>query len=182
MVKSVKLLLLPSVVAIAWSVPLVNQAWGAEHKHAAKVTMEQCRSAVLKAHPGTIVKLEMKIEKGEPRYEFDIESDDGKAWDIECSARTGQVVEVEQEVTASDPAFSSKAKVDEATARDVALKKHPGEVIETEYEIESDGAASYEFDIRGTDGKEHKVEVDATTGKIVEDNEEIYQIGREKKE
>ena len=51
--------------------------------------------------------------------------------------------------------------------------------MEAEYEIESDGRASYEFDIK-TDKGEIKLEVDAASGKIVEDNEkEIYQIGKE---
>jgi uncharacterized membrane protein YkoI len=52
-------------------------------------------------------------------------------------------------------------------------------VTETEYEVEPDGKASYEFDITGADGKEYKVEVDAATGKIVEESEEAYQIGKE---
>lgn len=144
-----------------------------------KFSLEQCRAAVLKSHAGTIVKVEAKTENGEPRYEFDVEGADGKSWDIECSGRTGKVVEVEEEVKGTDAAFSGKAKVDEAKAREVALKKHPGKIVEVEYEIEADGSASYEFDILGADGKEHKVEVDATSGAIVEDNPELYQIGKE---
>jgi uncharacterized membrane protein YkoI len=62
---------------------------------------------------------------------------------------------------------------------DDALKAHPGEIIETEYEIESNGDASYEFDIKTKEGKEIKMEVDAATGKIIENGEEeIYQIGK----
>jgi uncharacterized membrane protein YkoI len=54
----------------------------------------------------------------------------------------------------------------------------PGEVIEYETSIEADGSISYEFDIKGKDGKEWEVEVDAVTGKIAEKKEqEIYQIG-----
>lgn len=164
-----------STAAVSFAL-LAGSAWAAD---GAKFSLEQCREAVLKLHPGTIVKVEKKKEKGEARYEFDVESADGKAWDIECSARTGKVVEVEQEVKSGDASFAAKVKVDEAAARETALKKHPGEIIEVEYEIEQDGNASYEFDIRGKDGKEHKVEVDATTGAIVEDSEEDYQIGKE---
>jgi uncharacterized membrane protein YkoI len=69
--------------------------------------------------------------------------------------------------------------VSEADARKIALDKYPGEIVEVEYEIEPDGAASYEFDIRSKDGKEMKVEVDATTGKIVEANPEHFQVGKE---
>ncbi|OYY82951.1 MAG: peptidase, partial [Methylophilales bacterium 16-45-9] len=54
-----------------------------------------------------------------------------------------------------------------------------GTVVETEYEIEADGKASYEFDILEADKEEIKVEVDATTGKIVEVSYESYQIGKE---
>ena len=48
-----------------------------------------------------------------------------------------------------------------------------------EISSEPNGDASYEFDIITKDGKEMKVEVDATTGKIVESSEELYQIGKE---
>jgi len=70
-------------------------------------------------------------------------------------------------------------KISEAEARQITLKRYPGEIIEVEYEIEPNGDASYEFDIRTKGGKEMKVEVDATTGKIVEESEELYQIGKE---
>jgi uncharacterized membrane protein YkoI len=115
-----------------------------------------------------------------PTYEFDIESSDGKAWDIECSGLTGKVTEIEEEVaSASDAQFAAKAKVTEEQARETALARHPGSVVAVEYEIEEDGAASYEFDIQTADGKEYKVEVDATSGKIAQESEEIYQIGKE---
>ena len=145
-----------------------------------KVGMETCLKAALAKQPGTVVKLEFKIERGVPIYEFDIESKDGKAWDIECDANTGKITEVEQEVrNVDDPAFKAKMKINEAEARKIALKAYPGEIKEVEYEIEENGDASYEFDIVTKDGKEMKVEVDASTGKIVEVSEEIYQIGRE---
>ena len=144
-----------------------------------KVSLERCLSAALQAHAGNVVKLEMKTEKGVPVYEFDIESSDGRAWDIECDAASGKIVEIEEEVkSAAAPAFAAKLKVNEEQARQIALKRHPGEIVEVEYEIEPDGKASYEFDIVAG-GKERKVEVDATSGEIVEDNEEFYQIGKE---
>lgn len=156
-------------------------AYGAEFKMPkTKVSLETCMKAALATQKGVVVKVELKIEKGTPIYEFDIESKDGKAWDIECDANTGKIVEVEREVrNVEDPAFKSKMKVGEAEAKSIALKAYPGEIKEIEYEIEPNGDASYEFDIITKDGKEMKVEVDATTGKIVEANEELYQIGKE---
>ena len=44
----------------------------------------------------------------------------------------------------------------------------------------ADGKATYEFDITEADKEEIKVEVDATTGKIVEVSYEVYQVGEEK--
>jgi len=112
-------------------------------------------------------------------YEFDIETPDGKAWDVECDAKTSKVTEIEEEVKKDDPRFVALAKVTEEAAKATALAKHPGTVVEVEYELEPDGKASYEFDILEADGEEVKVEVDATTGKIVEVSYEIYQIGQE---
>jgi uncharacterized membrane protein YkoI len=101
--------------------------------------------------------------------------------EFECDGNTGKITEEEQEVEGPEhPDFKSKAKISLEQAKDIALKKHPGKVVETEYEIESNGHASYEFDIEKADGSEAKLEVDATTGEIVEDDErEIYQIGKE---
>lgn len=144
-----------------------------------KVGFETCYTAALKAKPGMVVKVELKTEKGAPVYEFDIERD-GKAWDVECDGHTGKVTEIEEEVAGVDaPAFKAKAKVSLDEAKKIALTKYPGEIIETEFEIESNGDASYEFDIVGKDGKEWKIEVDAASGKIVEANQEFAQIGKE---
>jgi uncharacterized membrane protein YkoI len=142
-------------------------------------SLGKCVKAALSKHDGKIVKLEMKSEQKQAMYEFDIESADGTAWDIECNVRTGKVTEVEQEVKADDAKFKELAKVSEADAKATALAAHPGTVAEVEYELESDGKASYEFDITEADNEEVKIEVDATTGKIVETSYEVYQIGKE---
>lgn len=147
-----------------------------------RVGIETCILAAQAKHKGKMVKLDVKLEKNRPVYEFDIESADGTAWDVECDGITGKVTEIEQEVkSADDPLFKSKMKISLDDAKAIALKAYPGQIRDeaTEYEIESNGDASYEFDIDLTNGKELKVEVDATTGKIVEANEELYQIGRE---
>ncbi len=142
-------------------------------------SLGKCVKAALSNHDGKIVKLEMKSEKKTAMYEFDIESADGTAWDIECNVKTGKVTEVEQETKVDDAKFKELAKVSEADAKATALAAHPGAVVETEYELEPDGKGSYEFDIKEADGEEIKVEVDASTGKIVEVSYEVYQIGKE---
>jgi len=142
-------------------------------------SLGKCVKAALSKHEGNIVKIEMKSEGKKPTYEFDVESADGTAWDIECDVKSSKITEVEQEVKADDAKFVALAKVTEADAKATALTAHPGTVVETEYEIEPDGKASYEFDITEADGEEVKIEVDATTGKIVETSYEVYQIGKE---
>lgn len=142
-------------------------------------SLGKCVKAALSKHDGKIVKTEFKSENKKGVYEFDIESADGTAWDIECDAKTGSIIEIEQEVTADNSKFKALAKVSEADAKTTALAAHPGTVVEVEYELEADGKASYEFDILEADNEEIKVEVDATTGKIVEVSYEEYQIGKD---
>lgn len=145
-----------------------------------KVSMENCMKAAQAKKAGEVVKLELKAENGIPTYEFEILASDGKSWELECNALTGKITEEEQEVAdAEDALFKSKAKISLEEAKKIALAAHPGEIVEIEYEIESNGNASYEFDIKTKDG-EVKLEVDASTGRIIEDNEkEFYQIGKE---
>jgi len=142
---------------------------------------EKCMASALAERPGEVVKVEFKNEEGAHMYEFDIRGQDGADWDIECNAHRGLVSEVEREVdSVKHPLFASKLKVSEAQAREIALAIYPGEITEVEYEIEPTGAASYEFDIdTNIQNQEMKVEVDATSGEIVEANREIWQIGLE---
>jgi uncharacterized membrane protein YkoI len=148
--------------------------------YAADESFEACLKAVLSTHPGRIVKVEMKTENSARVYEFDVRADDHADWDIECTAESGQITEVEREVNSpSDPLFAAKRKIDEAKATELALKAYPGDVKEIEYEIESNGEASYEFDILTRDGREMKVEVDAASGRIVEADPEFWQVGIE---
>jgi uncharacterized membrane protein YkoI len=141
---------------------------------------QACEVAALAVRDGDIIKVELKEEAGQPVYEFDIRTPDNRDWDISCEAQTAKVIETEEEVpSAQHPLFLSKKQVNEKQARETALNAWPGYIIEIEYEIEADGAASYEFDIQTNKGPEMKVEVDATSGLIVEQNEEIWQEGYE---
>ncbi len=57
-------------------------------------------------------------------------------------------------------------------AMKAALAKHPGQVVTVEAELDR-GKPQYEFDIKGTDGKEWEVEIDAKTGKFIEEEQEV---------
>lgn len=165
------------VAGIAMSFVSVGAVAGGD-THAGK--LETCMKAALAKYPGQVLSVEAEIEKGKPIYEFDIKTKDGKEMEVECDARTGKVTEVELEVeNASVEAFKAKAKISEEEARKTALERHPGEVVDVEYNLESDGTPSFEFDIVDKNGQEWEVEVDAVTGKILEEEREIYQIGNE---
>ncbi len=139
-----------------------------------------CEAAAKQVKTGEVLKAEFKNERGIFVYELDLRSDDGHDWDIECRADSAEIVEIEEEVSSvQHPLFKAKKNVTEAQARAVALDAWPGDILEIEYEIESDGAASYEFDIHTYKGIEMKVEVDATSGEIVEENQELWQEGYE---
>ena len=147
---------------------------------AAPALLGDCVTAVLASKAGTIVKLEGKTENGVAVYEFDVRSPDGSQWDIECDAVAAKVTEVEQEVNApTDEPFASKVKITADSAKAIALATYPGTAQEIEYEVEQNGDASYEIDILGADGKERKIEVDATRGTVTENNPELFQIGVE---
>ncbi len=168
------------VIAVALASAFISTlAYAGGHSHSGK--MEACMKAALKKHAGEVLTLEAEISEGKAQYEFDIKDKDGKEWEVECLAKTGKVIEEEQEVAnADDPAFKAKAKITQDEAKKIALAKYSGEVVDSEFSIESNGEASYEFDIKTTDGKEMEVEVDAATGKLAENpEEEIYQIGME---
>lgn len=156
---------------------VTNVVWAEDNPH----QFEKCMAAALDVRPGNVIKVEFKNEQGAHMYEFDIRGADGADWDVECNAHRGLVSEVEREVeNVNHPLFKVKAKVSETEARKTALAIYPGEITEVEYEIESNGAATYEFDIDTMiEGQEMKVEVDATSGEIVEANREIWQIGLE---
>ena len=154
----------------------------AEHQNFKPVpydSLGKCVKAALSKHDGKVVKVEFKSEKKVKVYELDVESNDGKSWDMECDIKSSRITEIEEEVKADDSRFKALAKVSEADAKATALAAHPGNVTEVEYELEPDGKASYEFDIMEADKEEIKVEVDATTGKIVEVSYENYQVGQE---
>lgn len=162
-------------ISLALAALLISAPVFAASAH--KGAVETCLKAALAKYPGQVLSLEAEIENGKPIYEFDIKGKDGKEWEVECDAKTGKLTEVEEEVDIKDPRFASKAKVSLEEAKKTALAAYPGEIIESETSIEADGSVSYEFDIKTKDGKELEVEVDAVTGKIIEVEEEVYQIG-----
>jgi len=144
--------------------------------------LHKCLKAASAIKEGYYAKLEYLTftDRGIEAYEIEIHDKDGVEWELMCDIAKGTIFEIEREVESpSDPLFKSKMNVDEKTAAQTALALYPGKLVHTEYEIESNGDASYEFDIYDRPGVTWKVEVDATTGEIVEVAVEKWDIGRE---
>lgn len=147
---------------------------------AAAQPLDNCIAAVQKQKAGELVKLEKLVVGKKAAFELEVKDATGAEWEFMCDAANGKITEQESEVANVDnEAFKKNLKVSEADATAIALKAHPGKVQEVEYEIESNGSASYEFDIVDDKGVETKVEVDATSGKIIEEATETWEIGEE---
>ncbi|MCQ8183635.1 PepSY domain-containing protein [Methylomonas sp. SURF-1] len=147
---------------------------------AADQGLESCIQAVKKEKSGDLVKLEKLNVAGKGAYELELRDNNRQEWEFICDADSGKLTERESEV--ADPnsqAFKKNVKVTEEDAAATALKANPGTIEEVEYEVEENGAASYEFDIVNDKGVETKIEVDATSGKIIETATEEWEIGEE---
>lgn len=150
---------------------------------AADQGLEKCIVEIQKLKKGELVKLEKLNAEGRAVYEFELEDANGFEWEFMCDVSSGKIFETESEVSSvNSMAFKRKMKVTEDDAKAIALKAYPGVIEEVEYEIESNGDASYEFDIVNSKGVETKVEVDAATGKIIEVAIEEWEIGEEEDE
>jgi len=143
-------------------------------------SLEACRSKVLGLKTGTVIKVELKNEDGGRVYEFDVRDETNRDWDLECRVETAEIIEIEEEVFGiHDERFLKYMKVGLEEAKRIALRRYPGEIIEIEYELEANGIAVYEFDISTDDGKVMKIEIDAASGAIHEENRELWQTGYE---
>jgi len=140
--------LISSTLATAALVATANNAVAMDPMPPTKVSMEACLAAALQQHPGKVKELEFGMENGEPHYEFEILTADGRETEVECSALTGKIVEVEWENENMDmDAFLAASKISPAQAREIALRRVPGRIIRMDLETTSTGVMSYEFEV-----------------------------------
>jgi len=93
-----------------------------ELKPKAYDSLGKCVQKALAKYDGDIVKLEYHVEDKQPTYEFDIETPDGKAWEVECNVKSSEITELEEEVEFDDPRFASQVKVDIEKASKLLMK------------------------------------------------------------
>jgi uncharacterized membrane protein YkoI len=67
-------------------------------------------------------------------------------------------------------------KISEQQASQIATGLYPGTIKEVEYEIEANSDSTYEPDVVDEQGTEWKVEVDVSSGDIIEAYVEQWQI------
>jgi uncharacterized membrane protein YkoI len=174
--------ILAAAVTVALTAPLAQaQHHDGEHHGGSLTTCLELATAI---RPGEFAKVEYLTVSDEnvEVYEIEVVTEKG-TWEFECDAHHARIVEIEQEVDSVDhPLFKRSMKVSEEQARKTVLNLYPGTIDEVEYEIEVDGKASYEIDVVDEYGVEWKVEIDATSGEIVEVQIEAWEIGMEDKD
>ncbi|MBK8815989.1 MAG: PepSY domain-containing protein [Methylococcaceae bacterium] len=142
--------------------------------------LDTCIKTIKTLKTGYIIKLEKLNMNGKGIYEIELGDVDKGEWEFLCEADSGKIIEKEAEVTdPNSPAFKKNAKFSEDEAAKIALKTYPGKIEEVEYELEDNGDSSYEFDIVNNKSIETKVEVDASSGKIIETAVEEWEAGEE---
>jgi uncharacterized membrane protein YkoI len=145
-----------------------------------KAMLAVCTEAALRAYPGELSAVELEVENDEPIFDLEIETEDGRTTEVECSAVTGEIRRVEWEDENIDlDAFLTQAKLSPALAREKALKAVPGRVIGVEMQVNSKGVMAYEFEIETPDGEEFEVEIDAMSGAVLEVGYDVFEIGQE---
>ncbi len=180
-----------SITAVMGLSLLAAMAWAKEEKedeakeHAnakkavvkAKISLREAVEIALKKFPdGKAVEAELETEDDGIEYEVEVVVG-GKHMEVEIDPVTGAIKEVEEEkVDPNDDeekveAAAAKATVTLLQAIDAAQKNVPdGKAFEAEPEME-DGKLIFEVEFVAGD-KIMEVEVDATTGKVVEVKEE----------
>lgn len=141
--------------------------------------IDKCVSAAVSKYPGHILSMESEIENNRLIYEFDIKTKAGPEIEIECDALKHTLHDYEVELSGDEKKFTDAVKITEQEAKEIALAKYNGKVVDVEYSMENNNPA-YEFDIYVKDkGHEFEIEVDGLSGKILETEIEIYDIGAE---
>ncbi|MGW2180000.1 PepSY domain-containing protein [Streptomyces sp. NPDC001732] len=143
----------------------------------ARVSVEDAVAAAVKAVPGTVTGAELDDEDGGQVWELDVYGSD-KVWhDVTVDAGNGKVLgkHTDDEDDARDRHAPRSAAVSLNEAVGAALKANPGTVTSVDLDDDHDdhtgrnGASHWEVEVRGKNGKEHELNVDAKTGKVTAD-------------
>lgn len=133
------------------------------------VTVLDAAAAALKAAPGEID----EIELDDGVWEVEILADNGRWRDLKVDAGSGKVLSdrADDDDDDDDAAALRKAKLTASDAAEAALKAAPGTVTAVEFD-EDDGRLVWEVEVKGEDGNERELEVNASSGKVAFDDDD----------
>lgn len=131
--------------------------------------MLDAAAAALKAAPGEID----EIELDDGVWEVEILADNGRWRDLKVDAGSGKVLSdrADDDDDDDDAAALRKAKLTASDAAEAALKAAPGTVTAVEFD-EDDGRLVWEVEVKGEDGNERELEVNASSGKVAFDDDD----------
>lgn len=150
----------------------------------ARTDVAQAVTAAVRAVPGTVTEAELDDEDGGLVWELDVYGSD-KVWhDVTVDAGNGKVLGKHTSDNGDadgddggdddrDRSAPRSAPVSLDAAVDAALKTNPGTVTSVDLDDDRDDrggkASHWEVDVRGKDGKQHELNVDAKSGKVTVD-------------
>ncbi|MFI8880861.1 PepSY domain-containing protein [Streptomyces sp. NPDC053813] len=141
----------------------------------ARVDVKEAVAAAVRAVPGTVTEAELDDEDGGLVWELDVYGPDKARHDVTVDPGNGKVLGKhvsDDDDDDRDRHAPRSVRVSPDAAVDAALKAYPGTVTSIDlddHDGRSGGAAHWEVDVRGKDGKKHELNVDASTGKVTVD-------------
>lgn len=154
------------VAAAATAAAATPTALTASTAARADVTAEAAAAAALKANPGVIESL----DRDGAVWHVDVVSKDGTHSELEVDAASGSVTKENQDddQQAEEYAALLAAKVTAEQAMKTAVAAHPGKVWSVEWDDGDNGrAATWNVEVKTTDGKTQNVHVDTASAKVV---------------
>lgn len=159
------------------STPLEMSAGSMSTTAASDAGIESCAKAALARMPGTLLRATLRSTTEGRIWEFTIRRAAGKPQELLCADAAGTLAEPEAQSTSeADPGFKAAAKIDVATAEARALEAKPGTVEHMERRLGAEGLARYRIAISNDEGR-YRVDIDASSGELVEVSRELLQIG-----
>ena len=135
------------------------------------LSLDEVKKVALQEVDGVVEDIELENESNKAVYEVDIEKDDID-YDLYIDAYSGEIYSVDRDDHNDDDDINdnnlsnNKNTISQADATAIAEKAVNGKVFEIEKD-EDDGLIKYEVELK-TDRGEAEVEIDASTGKILD--------------
>jgi uncharacterized membrane protein YkoI len=138
------------------------------------LSTDEIKKIALQEVNGVLEDIELEKESGKAVYEVDIEKDD-RDYDVYMDAYSGEIYSVDRDddhdddddrANRSNGEQNQKSIISQADAAAIAEKAVNGRMVEIEKD-EDDGFIKYEVELK-TDRGETEVEIDASTGKVLD--------------